>query len=315
MMTSRYFKLILIVSCTVFSFSLTAQYKTYFTVAKDGSGDFRTLQETIDNCKSFPDKRITIFIKKGVYKEKVKLHSWNPNIHIIGESRDSTIISFGDSAGPGRNSTFTTYTFLVDANDITIENLTIANTAGEVGQAVAVHVEGDRVHFKNCRFLGNQDTLYAAIEGARQYYEKCYIEGTTDFIFGGATALFEACEIKSKKDSYITAASTPRRIPYGYTFIDCDLTADPGVSHVYLGRPWRSYARTVFINCELGAHIAPKGWHNWNDPAREKTVFYAEYNSSGPGSDLSGRISWSRQLSRKEAARYTARQIFGDWTP
>ena len=219
-------------------------------VALDGSGDYTSIQAAIDACKSFPDHRISIFIKNGVYHEKVRVPAWNTKLSLIGESMEHTVISWHDhfnSINRGRNSTFFTYTLLVEGHDFYAENLTIENTAGPVGQAVALHVDGDRCTFRNCRLLGHQDTLYAAGQNSRQYYDSCYIEGTTDFIFGAATAVFHQCTIHSKSNSYITAASTPEGKPFGYVFLDCRLTAKPDVDKVYLGRPWRDFARVAFL--------------------------------------------------------------------
>jgi len=175
-----------------------------YVVAKDGSGDYTSIQAAIDGAKSFPPERITIFIENGVYDEKVKVHAWNPKITLIGESREKTVLTHDDhfdKIDRGRNSTFFTYTLLVQANDFHARNLPVRNTAGPVGQALALRVEGDRAVFENCRFLGHQDTVYAAGEGSRQYFKDCYIEGTTDFIFGPGTAVFEDCRIHSKADS------------------------------------------------------------------------------------------------------------------
>ncbi len=283
-------------------------------VDKKGTGDFITIQEAINASPAFPYKRITIFIKNGVYNEKVKIHSWNPKITLIGESREGTIITYNDyfnKIGLGRNSTFYTYTMLVEGNDFFAKNLTIQNTSGEVGQAVALNVNADRVFFSNCSFLGNQDTLYTSGEGTKNYFSNCYIEGTTDFIFGDATVLFENCEIHSKKDSYVTAASTPQNTSFGYVFKECKLTAAKGVSQVYLGRPWRIYAKTVFMNCEMGVHIKPEGWENWSKPEAEKTAFYAEYNCKGSGFQPQKRVSWSHQLTKKESEEYTKEAILG----
>jgi pectinesterase len=282
-------------------------------VALDGSGDYTSIQSAIDACQSFPDGKISIFIKNGVYKEKVRVPAWNNKLSLVGESVEHTIISFGDyfnRINRGRNSTFFTYTLLVECNDFYAENLTVENTAGPVGQAVALHVEGDRCTFHNCRFLGNQDTLYAAGQNTRQYYDSCYIEGTTDFIFGAATAVFSGCTIRSKSNSFITAASTPEGIPFGYVFLNCILTADRGINKVYLGRPWRGFARVTFLNCIMGDHVVPSGWDNWSTPAREKTSFFAEYGNTGPGAETSGRVNWCHLLSKEEAGKYTLENIF-----
>lgn len=282
-------------------------------VAQDGTGDYTTIQAAINDSKSFPYQRITIFVKNGTYKEKIKIHEWNTNISLIGESKENTIITYDDyfnKIGLGINSTFYTYTLLVEANDCILKNLTVENASGDVGQAVALSVFSDRVAVVNCRIIGNQDTLYASGTG-KQYYKNCYIEGTTDFIFGSATAFFDNCQIHSKKDSYITAASTPKDTLYGYVFKDCKLTANENVAKVYLGRPWRIYAKTVFINCKLGSHIQPEGWHNWSKPDAEKNSFYAEYNSSGEGASPKTRVTWSYQLSKSEAKKYTIKNCMG----
>lgn len=302
---------------------LAAQDVAYeMTVARDGSGDFSSIQAAIDATKAFPDKPIVIHIKKGVYNEKLRVYPWNTLLTLRGESANETIISFNDHFDKidlGRNSTFHTYTMKVEANDFKAENLTVINSAGPVGQAVALHVEGDRCQFINCRILGNQDTLYAAGEGSRQYYKNCYVEGTTDFIFGDATAVFDGCTLDNKSDSYLTAASTPKNRAFGYVFLNCKITADNGVTKAYLGRPWRDYAKVVYINCELGAHILPEGWANWSGTTRDQTAYYAEYNNKGPGAKTSKRVAWSHQLSKKEAKKYTLATIFSGagtaWVP
>jgi pectinesterase len=288
------------------------------TVAQDGSGDYTTIQAAIDASRSFPDQRVTIFVKNGFYREKIIVPAVNTRLSIIGEDAEKTIITWNDyfnKINRGRNSTFYTYTLLVIADDFYAENLTIENTAGAVGQALALYVMGDRSVFRNCRILGNQDTLYTDGQNSRQYFEGCYIEGTTDFIFGPATALFNNCTIFSKRDSYITAASTPEGKPFGYVFMNCKITAAPEAKKVFLGRPWRDYARTVFMNCELGAHIVPAGWSNWSGTGRDKTAYYAEYGNTGPGADTSGRVPWSHQLSKEEAARYTIANILSPVLP
>ena len=292
-----------------------------FIVAKDGSGDFTTIQSAIEASKSFPYQRIRIYIKKGIYHEKVFIPSWNTKISLVGESKDSTIITNDDyfkKINKGPNSTFYTATLLIQGNDFHAENLTVENSAGAIGQALALAVEADRCSFKNCKFLGNQDTLYLSGENARQYFTSCFIEGTTDFIFGEATALFENCIIKCKADSYITAASTPEGVSYGFVFKNCALTAAPGINKVYLGRPWRKYAKTVFINCNMGNFIAPEGWSNWAHPDSDKTTFYAEYHSSGEGARKNERVSWSHQLTNEQTEKYTMKNIFSglqNWNP
>jgi len=287
-----------------------------FVVAQDGSGNFTSIQNAIDACKAFPDSRVTIFVKNGIYKEKLQVPSCNTQLSIVGESVDKTIITFDDyfdKINRGRNSTFYTSTLLVQANDFILENIMVENSSGPVGQAVALHVEGDQCVFRNCRFLGFQDTLYAAGRFSRMFFTNCYIEGTTDFIFGEATALFEDCTICCKGDSYITAASTPEGKSFGFVFLNCKLTAVDGVKKVHLGRPWRIYAKAAFLNCETGSFICPEGWHNWDKPDAEKTTLFAEYKNTGPGALLSKRVSWSHQLTDAEASAFAPEKILGDW--
>lgn len=290
--------------------------KYQLVVAKDGTGDFNTIQAAIDATKAFPDKRITIYVRNGIYNEKICIPAWNNLLSIIGEDVEKTIISYGDyfdKIGKGRNSTFFIFTLKVESDDFYAENLTIENSAGEMGQAVALHVEGNRCVFRNCRILGNQDSLYLAGEGSHQFFTRCYIEGTTDFIFGSATVLFADCTVFSKKDSYITAASTPKGNHFGFVFLGCKLKAGQGITKVYLGRPWREYAKTAFLNCTLDKHIRQEGWFNWNKQEAEKTTFYAEFNNSGSGSSTLNRVVWSHKLSKKEARKYTLQNILGEW--
>ncbi len=279
-------------------------------VAKDGTGDFLYIADALEAIRVYLPKPITVYIKEGVYKEKLEIPGTITNVTFKGDGPDKTIITYDDHTGKDYMDTFDSYTMLVWGNSLTFKDLTIQNTAGSVGQAVALHAEGDRLVFENCHFKGDQDTMFASGENSRQYYKDCYIEGTTDFIFGSATALFEDCEIHSKSNSYITAASTPEWVKYGYVFKDCKLTAAGEVNRVYLGRPWRDFAKTVFINCEMGAHIVPEGWHNWGSKQKEQTTFYGEYGSTGLGGDDSGRVSWAHQLTGEEEKLYTKANIF-----
>lgn len=288
------------------------QYKYVFTVAKDGSGDYKYIQDAIDAMRVFPLAPITLYIKNGVYNEKIELPATNTDVTFIGESVDKTIITFNDHSGRGKLNTFNSFTAKIVGNRFRAENITFSNAAGMVGQAVALHVEADQAIFINCRFLGNQDTIYTGGETARQLFVNCYIEGTTDFIFGPATAVFQNCEIRSKTNSFITAASTTQGKKFGYVFMDCKLIADSGVTKVYLGRPWRACAKTVFLRCTMDKHIAPDGWNNWGNPANEQSTFYAEYKSSGAGADVTNRVKWSHQLNEKEAASYSLANIFSN---
>jgi pectinesterase len=231
-------------------------------------------------------------------------------VHFIGESADRTIITFNDYSGRGKTNTFTSYTAKISGNRFVAENITFANSAGPVGQALALYVEADKAVFRNCRFLGNQDTIFATGENARQLFTGCYIEGTTDFIFGPSTAVFQNCTIRCKSNSYITAANTPQGKKFGFVFLDCKITADSSVTKLHLGRPWRAWAKTAFIRCELPKQIVPEGWNNWSNPENEKTAYYAEYKNSGQGAGTEKRVRWSRQLTDKEAQEYTMENIF-----
>jgi len=293
-------------------------------VARDGTGQYRTINEAIDVCRAFMEYHKVIFVKKGIYKEKVEIPSWLANIEILGEDVDKTVITYDDHANikiPGTDKamgTFRTFTVKVEGSDITFKNITIENNAAKLGQAVALHTEGDRLIFIDCKFIGNQDTVYTGTAGTRILFKDCYIEGTTDFIFGPSTAWFENCTILSKANSYVTAASTPKDVKYGYVFDHCKLTAAEGVTKVYLGRPWRPYAYTLFMNCEIGRHIRPEGWFNWSNPANEKTARYLEYNNSGEGANTGNRVNWSKVLSKKEAQGVTKENVFllnNDWLP
>lgn len=309
---------ILTILLLITSLSVLAQQKK-ITVAKDGSGDYSTIQEAVNASRAFPLERVEIFIKNGVYEEKLVIPSWNTDISLIGEDVDKTVITWNDHSGKGDINTFTSYTMKVEGNDFYAENLTIRNTAGRTaGQAVALHVEGDRAVFNNCKIIGDQDTLYAGVDNSRQYYKDCVIEGTTDFIFGPATAVFEDCLIICKKNSYITAASTTPSQDFGFVFLDCKITVTEQADKVYLGRPWRANAKTVFINTEMDVKVRPEGWHNWNKPEAEKTTFYAEYKSYGPGAKKEDRVSWSKQLSAEEVEKYTVQNILSgsdNWNP
>ena len=291
-----------------------------FVVDASGKGDYKTIKEAFDAVPDFRKVTTTIFIKNGVYKEKLVLAGSKKMVKIIGESLDKTIITyddyalkkniFGEEKGTSGSSSFYVY-----GDDFTAENITFQNSSGPVGQAVAVQVIGDKAHFKNCRFLGFQDTLYTYGYGSRQFYENCYIEGTTDFIFGSATAVFKDCEIFCKKGgSFITAASTPDSTKYGYVFLNCEIKGDEGTSY-FLGRPWRPYAKTVFINCDLGEFIKPEGWDFWGKESNKQTAFYAEYENQGLGFKPNDRVKWSKQLSAYEAKLYTLENIFRDWKP
>lgn len=291
-----------------------------FVVAKDGSGDFLTVQDAINAVPDFrKNKRTTILVRPGEYKERVIVPECKINISLIGQTGAvitndgyaSKKNSLGDEMSTSGSSTCYIY-----APDFYAEGITFANTAGRVGQAVACFVSADRAYFKACRFLGNQDTLYTYGKGCRQYYEDCYVEGTVDFIFGWSTAVFNRCTIHSLGQGYLTAPSTDKEQKYGYVFYDCKMTAEPGVEGVALSRPWRPYAKAVFIRCDLGGHIAPAGWNNWGKKSNEETVTYAEYQNTGEGARPEARAPYGHQL--KDLTGYGIEEVLAGndgWNP
>lgn len=308
--------LMLLLACVVYTVCSGKELiAKQIVVDKNGKGDYATVQEAINSVRAFdPAGATVISVKNGIYHEKIVIPDYICNVKLVGQSADSTIITYNDHAKIDNMGTFRTFTLQIRGNDIQLENLTIENAAEPLAQAVALHTEGDRLSFRNCRFLGNQDTQYLAGEGNRLYFQHCYIEGTTDFIFGGATAWFEACNIHCKRDSYITAASTPPNIRYGFIFNKCEITATADVTSVYLGRPWRAHAMTVFMNCNLPKEIIPAGWDNWRNPENEKTARYAEYKNFGQGSHISGRVNWAKVLTKNEARKITLKNVLGDFS-
>lgn len=298
-----------------------AAAETTIVVAADGSGQFTKVQDAIMSVPDgTADNSVFIRIKPGTYKEPIYIQREKRFFHLIGEDPKATVLTYDLHANmldkDGKPiGTFRTPSTTIDADDVTVENLTFENSAGPVGQALAIRVDGDRIVFRGCRFLGNQDTIF--LNRGRQYFEHCSIEGTTDFIFGGATAYFDDCDIHCRTSSYITAAATPDFQPYGFVFRNCRVTTEPGVK-MYLGRPWRGYSAVTFLTTELPAAIRPEGWHNWDRPEREATVRYAEFGSRGPGANPEQRVKWSRQLSAEEAGKVTPENVLSGsdgWRP
>ena len=297
-------------------------------VAADGRGTFRTVQEAFDAVPDQSDVWTLIRVMPGRYREKLVLRPEKQKVIIRAEEPGTAVLTYDDHTGKavGRDTinTRTSASCSLEGDDLIIEGITFENNAGRVGQAVALQVTGDRVAFRACRILGDQDSFFARGIG-RILLRECEIEGTTDFIFGSSVVLFERCRIRSKKDSFVTAASTPEGNRFGFVFDECILTADEGLARVYLGRPWRAFAKTVFLRCKLGRHILPAGWHNWSKPDAEGTAFYAEYRCTGEGADRSQRVPWSRKLTDAEASGYPAKNIFSagssavgfavDWIP
>lgn len=313
-------------------------------VAQGVPGRIQTIGEALEKAKAYEGIKVTIQIGKGIYKEKLEIKQ--KNLTFQGESAEEVILTYDDYANlimadGEKMGTFRSYSVLIDTSDFTARNITFENSAGsgaEVGQALALYIDGDRITFDNCRILGSQDTIFTAplppkeiqkggFRGPKEfaprlqqchYFKDCYICGDVDYIFGGATAYFEGCEIHSLNrnkeiNGYITAASTPEGDPFGYVFYNCRFTSDCKPNSVYLGRPWRDYAKVVIIESELGSHIREEGWHDWNKEHAHNTVLYAEYANYDPGSDISKRVPWSIQLSKEEAKRYTKENVLGDW--
>lgn len=277
-------------------------------VAKDGTGNYTTVQAAVNAAPSNSSTRTNIYIKNGTYYEVITIPSNKTNLTFIGQSATGTILTYNNYAAKINPATGATYgtsnsasTFINGAGFYAL-NLTFANSSGPVGQAVAVRSTADKVVFKNCRFLGNQDTYYP--HSGRSYHENCYFEGTTDFIFGGAIAYFQNCQLYTKGGSSLTAANTPAYLAYGYVFNDCQITGS-GNNITDLGRPWGGYASVTFMNTSMTNAIKAVGWNDWGNAANQSTARFSEYNNSGAGYVPSSRVSWSKILTSSQAASYT----------
>jgi pectinesterase len=285
-------------------------------VASDGSGQFTSVQDAISAAPMNTDPATppwVILVKPGTYRERIYVQRERGNIHVLGENAERTIIEFNLHANlPGPDAkpigTFRTPTVQIDGDGMLWENLTIANTAGPVGQALALRADADRLVFRNCRFLGWQDTLL--LNRGRHLFDRCYIEGHVDFIFGGATAFFDHCQIHVLRDGHITAASTPKDQPHGFVFADCRISGVTGAK-TFLGRPWREFAKTVFVRTEMSDVVRPAGWDDWKKPGARDTSYYAEFASTGPGANSAKRVPWQKALSPAAAATFTAENVLG----
>lgn len=304
-----------------FFFPLALFSQKKIIVDQHGGGNYKAVQEALNAVPKNNKKPITIFIKNGIYTEKLLLDSTKNYVTLVGEDKFNTILTYNDHAGKlsptgDTINTRTSWSFKVLADHFTARQITFQNNAGfSAGQAVAMECNGDKMVFDNCRFLGFQDVLFLNSEKSRQYYKNCYIEGTTDFIFGAATAWFQQCHIHSKKNSHVTAASTPKEKKFGFIFNECILTGDTSLHNVSLGRPWRPYAHVLYMRSYIGAHIKPEGFSNWNNTDNYKYARYAEYKNYGPSAELSKRLPWTKQLTEQEAKTYTIKSIFGTWKP
>ena len=293
-----------------------AQSEYDVVVAADGSGHVKTVQAAIDKIPKYNWKPVVIFIKPGIYNEQVQIPPTKPYVSLRGEKAEETKITFNVKIGAG-SSDRKTCTAFIGGHDVHVENITFENSFGPGAAAFAVVANADRLVFKNSRFLGWQDTLYA--KTGRQYFENCYIEGSADFIFGQASAVFENCTLHSKTHGYIAAPMRFSAVePSGLVFIRCKLTDTAALHGVFLGRPWRPYGRAVYIESEMGAHIHREGWDNKGNPSNEKTAYFAEYNCKGPGANPAGRVKWSHQLGKDEARQFETENFLkgqDDWNP
>jgi PelA/Pel-15E family pectate lyase len=308
MSLGRRFNPSLLLLCFLCFFVAEAKASKSIVVAADGSGDFKTVQQAVDRVPPNNTERVVIQIKPGVYHEQIRIAAGKTHITFRGSDPLKTILTFQISAQETGN-TRLAFSTLVNANDFRAENITFENSFGTGSQAVALFVDADDAEFHNCHFLGWQDTLF--VNGSRHFFKNCYIEGHVDFIFGSASAVFEDCTIHSKAAGYVTAHyRTSNDENTGFVFLRCRLTGENTGAGVYLGRPWRPYARVVFLDTWLGAHIKPEGWDNWRDPQREKTAWFAEYRSIGPGANPNARVAWSKQLTAAEAATFSRARFF-----
>lgn len=324
-------------------------------VSKTRPGCFSTLREAVLSVADDRDEPVRIEIAPGVYEEKLFIRK--ENLEICAQEGGSVLFRCGDGAkkprpdGSGPYGTFNTAVLFLAGKDITVKNIAFENTAGcgaAVGQALALFCAADRCSFLGCRFIGYQDTIFAGDAAdsemkrlmlpayfknstvpmdypvIRNYFKDCYICGDVDFIFGPNTAFFENCEIhsrkrKSEEKAFITAASTPPGQEFGFVFSGCRLTGEDEEKSVYLGRPWRDFAKTAFIRCELGSHICPEGWQNWGKIRAEAVCSYIEHACTGPGACVSRRAPFAKVLMNPETASYFSREnvLSGrdDWQP
>jgi len=307
------------ISSLFFAANLLGQ--THLYVATDSSAPFQSVQEAIMSVPSGSrENPVIIHIASGTYHELLYVQREKRFFQLVGSNPTNTILSFNLYAGitnaEGKPiGTFKTPSTTIDADDFSAANLTFENAAGPVGQALALRVDGDRAAFRHCRFLGWQDTIL--LNRGRQYFHDCYLCGHVDFIFGAATAWFENCEIHARRDGFLTAASTPVDTPYGFVFSHCKISGEPGVN-TCLGRPWRVYASTLYLRCEMSAVVRPEGWNDWKKPESHTTARYAEFNSTGAGASPANRPAWTRQLTEAEAKNITIETVLGGpdgWNP
>jgi pectinesterase len=290
-------------------------------VAVDGTGKYRTIREAIDAAPSLTGetgRRWTILVKPGIYREVVHVPREKRFVALVGEDAEKTVLTFdlfAGLAGPDDKpmGAHRTPTLSVDADDFLIENLTVENTAGPRGPAVARRVDGDRVIVRGCRLLGWQGTVW--VNRGRHSFERCHIEGAVDFVWGGATAYFEGCELRCIGSGVITAASTPDFQTQGLVFSRCAVTASRPDVVTFLGRPGKDHAKVTFLNSELAAAVQPAGWDSGKRRQGETTASFAEFASTGPGAAPLARAAWSHVLSAEEAESFSRSKVLDGWEP
>ncbi|MCD0487645.1 pectinesterase family protein [Pedobacter sp. MC2016-14] len=345
----RRLKTYLFIACAFFTGTnlLAAEIpKADIIVALDGSGQFKSIQQAINAVPDNSAKRTVILIKNGAYStEKLIVPASKINLTIRGESREKTVISYHiyDCGSPesqnkcpaeswalwkdNKELVRTSATLTALAENFIAENLTVANTAGPVGQALALTLRNDKITFNNCDILGYQDTILLGKDGMRNYFVDCLILGRTDYIYGGGIGFFQSCEVRSYGGGWVTAPSTPERQFYGYVFNQCKFTyaansprkGDDG-RKIAIGRPWHNYPKVTILNSELCEEMHPEGWPTtWNMTyaATSDQLHLYEYNNSGKGADMSHRASWAglRALTAEEAKDYTMQKVLADWNP
>ncbi|MCI9845474.1 pectinesterase family protein [Flavobacterium pectinovorum] len=323
-----------------------AQFLNKIVVALDGSGDYTKIQNAVDAVSPGLKKRTIIYIKNGLYNtEKILVPDNKTNITFQGESRDKTIISYHiydckgglnnkcpaeDAAKWSGQAIRTSASVTIQGDGFHAEDITFQNTAGAVGQALAIYVTSDKNTFVNCNFLGYQDTVFLAKDKTRSYFKNCLIQGRTDYIYGGGIGYFDSCEIRSFGGGWITAPSTPKEQAYGFVFYKCKLTFSEksprekdDTQLVSLGRPWHNFPKVAWIKCNMGKEIHPVGWPTvWNMEyaSTSKDLNLYEYKNTGSGADMSKRANWLglRELTSEEAVFYSAENVLkgeDNWQP
>ncbi|XP_010464272.1 PREDICTED: probable pectinesterase/pectinesterase inhibitor 23 [Camelina sativa] len=304
--------------------------KANAVVAQDGSGQFKTINDALNAIPKGNTVPFVIHIKQGIYKEKVMVTRKMPYVTFIGDGQTKTVITGNQNYGIGKVKTFQTAPLIVEGDHFTMKNIGVENTAGpEGGQAVALRVSADYAVFHSCQFDGYQDTLY--VHSHRHFFRDCTVSGTVDFIFGDAKCILQNCKIVVRKPKLgqscmVTAQGrTDVRESTGLVLHNCHITGDPAyipvksVSKSYLGRPWKQFSRTIVMKTLIDDVIDPAGWLEWSGDFALKTLYYAEYLNTGPGSNQAQRVKWPgiRKITPQDALSYTGDRFLGGntWIP